>query len=367
MDTSSLIDIELLLKPISDDKPVGVNLRQDSSPTSIYYQIKDARNRARTIERQLMQGYSDISASNDWQTVCKLAVQILINHSKDLEVAAWLLEANLRLASFSGLRDSLELIHRLLESYWDTIYPALDDDGYLSRVAIFTGLNGEESEGALIAPISSVKLTANSSVGAFALWEYQQAHEISLISNAEKRDKRFEEGAIKLSTIETAATETPHDFFRHLAKDIQGCLDQLLLIDSFFDEKCKNDSPPLSKIKNTLINCLDAVKLIGAPAFVMKEIHSNDEESIMSTLSDQEKTQSRNLITDRDKALSTILEIANFFQKTEPHSPLSHMLKKVVRWGNTPLPDVLAEVINDESVLGQLYTLMGIEETEHTE
>ena len=46
MASPSIIDVEELLQPISEDQPQGADIREDPSPTSVYYQIKDARNAA---------------------------------------------------------------------------------------------------------------------------------------------------------------------------------------------------------------------------------------------------------------------------------------------------------------------------------
>ena len=52
MASPSTLDIEQLLAPIEGDKPAGVDLREDVSPTSDYYQVKDARSAVRAAERR---------------------------------------------------------------------------------------------------------------------------------------------------------------------------------------------------------------------------------------------------------------------------------------------------------------------------
>ena len=46
-----VIDIDALLQAVSEDAPAGTDPRADSSPTSLYYRTKDARNAARSAER----------------------------------------------------------------------------------------------------------------------------------------------------------------------------------------------------------------------------------------------------------------------------------------------------------------------------
>jgi len=67
--------------------------------------------------------------------VIKLAGEALATKSKDLQVAAWLTEAMLRKEGFQGLKAGLELIQGLIETFWDTLYPELDDGDAEMRAA----------------------------------------------------------------------------------------------------------------------------------------------------------------------------------------------------------------------------------------
>ena len=52
-------------------------------------------------------------------------------------------------------------------------------------------------------------------------------------------------------------------------------------------------------------------------------------------------------IVSREDALRALGEIANFFRRTEPHSPLSYTLDEAVRRGRMTWPELLAEVVAD--------------------
>ncbi|MGD9385522.1 MAG: hypothetical protein PVF28_03145, partial [Thioalkalispiraceae bacterium] len=54
MPSPALIDINALVEPISESNAVGEDIRRDTSPTSLYATIKDARNSARAAERNSM-------------------------------------------------------------------------------------------------------------------------------------------------------------------------------------------------------------------------------------------------------------------------------------------------------------------------
>ena len=65
-------------------------------------------------------------------------------------------------------------------------------------------------------------------------------------------------------------------------------------------------------------------------------------------------------IAGRADALRRLADIAAFFQKTEPHSPVSYLVRRAVKWGNMGLETWLQEVIKDQTVLVQLRETLGV-------
>jgi type VI secretion system protein ImpA len=63
---------------------------------------------------------------------------------------------------------------------------------------------------------------------------------------------------------------------------------------------------------------------------------------------------------DREQAFKTLLQLADFFRRNEPHSPLSYTIEQAVRWGRMPLPDLMDESIADENARQNVFRLAGI-------
>ncbi len=358
--TNPTIDLSLLILPITADAETGIDIRQDSSPHSIYYKIKDARNQARTIERQQSQGSTSLSAKEEWQRVITLGSEILSTQSKDLEVCAWLIEALLRHYGFAGLRDGFLLTHTLCLKYWDSLYPQ-DDDPYY-KIAAFVGLNGEDSEGTLITPICSVPLTQSISIGPFCQWQYQQAIEISQMADADKKAKRIALGAVTFSDIDTAISETDSEFFRGIQADLLACLDIYDQLSDFFDKHCTANAPPSSRIRNALSQCLDTLKYLAGSA--LNPIDETPSVNLNEAGHSSPTVSNPTLNLDRDKAFEILQQIATYFRQTEPHSPVSYMIQKCVQWGKLSLPQLLLELVKDDNVRKQLCDLTGIVEVQ---
>ena len=122
-------DLAALLAPVAPGNPCGESLRYEGT----YDRIREAR---REDDARLSQGiYQAEPKRADWAEVEALCLEAL-TRSKDLQVAAWLLEAWLRRYSFAGAREGLRLMHALCEEFWDDLHPRVEADGDLgARVA----------------------------------------------------------------------------------------------------------------------------------------------------------------------------------------------------------------------------------------
>ncbi|MDH5256971.1 MAG: type VI secretion system protein TssA [Gammaproteobacteria bacterium] len=376
MATEATFDIDALLQPVSEDKPQGVDIREDYSPTSIYYQIKDARAQARTAERQNMMSddpeaiYQTVT---EWQTVLRLAPQILTEYGKDFEITAWYIEALVREYGFAGLRDGFILARLLAEKFWDELYPLPDEDGLESRVAPIAGLNGEDGDGTLIGPIKQIGLTQAYNALPFAAWHYEQAYDIETITDPEKKEARISSGAVTLKMIEQAILETPPSFFANLKDDIEACVEEYRKLVEILDAKCGDETPPSSNIRKTINRVLEIFGFLTKNVIFGDQVDADEEDvieaggqggggAVTQTSSGGSKGVSiENVaIANRDEAFRALLKVSEFFRRTEPHSPISYNLEQAVKWGKMSLPELLSELITDERAREDFFKLTGI-------
>lgn len=374
MASANVIDINALIQPIAGDNPAGNDIRQDVSPTSIYYKIKDARADARSSERQLLMEDDPELASvvvPEWDTVVQTAPEILTSHAKDLEVAAWYCEGLLRHHGLPGLRDGFRLIQGLVEGFWDNLYPMPDEDGIETRVAPLTGLNGEDGDGTLIVPINKVPLTANGTYPPFATWHYEQALDLEKITDPKKKEARIDAGAVTTQMIQQGILETPVDSIAHFKEDLDECIDAFAKLTAALDERCGHESPPSSNIRNRLNRLKEVMGFLtkdmaagNAPAEAAAAEAAPAPASGAAPQAAAAPAAAVQVgdgtITNREDAHRIMLKIADFFRETEPHSPVSYVLEQAVRWGNMSLPELLAELIGDDRARQDYFKMTGI-------
>jgi type VI secretion system protein ImpA len=377
--SSRSIDIAAFLAPISDDAPCGRDLREGSSPTSNFQMVKLARSTARSAERSNVysedgQQADDVRRKIDesWRKIIELAPKILKSESKDLEVACWYLESLVRRDGIAGLRDGFELIEGLIDEFWPNLFPMPDEYGLETRVGSLKGLNGEGgSDGALLTPIRNSIITNSGQFRAFSFWEYQSAADTSRILDDKAREKEFARKGYTLQNIENAVRDSSSEFLTQLRNDLVEALDSFTRFNDKLYQLCgSSEAPPSSAITNLLKDCITAITFLGGNK-IIAETSPVDDSSIAPAESGADNNApaaaassaaqiASRALANREQAFKQMAEIAEFFRKSEPHSPVSYLLEKAVRWGNMPLHELMQELISDETTRNRYSELTGV-------
>lgn len=369
--TERTIDVDSLLEPITPELPAGSDLRTDTSPLNDFQQIKDKRNKARQLEKQTLfgpnmspdareestgRGKSPESTTECWKFVKDKSLDVLKRKSKDAEVAAYLIEALLRLDSFAGLHDGLRTMRELVDRFWDNIYPRPDEDGIETTVLPISRLDSE----VLTSAIKRVPLTQGTSVGPFAAWQYRQAEELVRCS-PEERQTRIDRGAVTKEMFSRAARETSTEFFQETNEELDACRDEFKGIAELLGVRCPEYTPTFSAAFDALDEVQSSLRLIAGPRLVVKA--SSAAGSKGSAEGENMPSGSNfvdNPVNGREDAFRTLESIADFFERTEPQSLIPAQLRKVVRWGRMRPSQLYSELIEDSSLREQIFKLVGI-------
>ena len=150
--------LEAFLQPVSPAEPAGVSLR--FSP--LYDAIREAM-RSEDPNLPLGVWLTDIKQA-DWPKTVKLCTEALTTQSKDLQIAAWLIEAWMHLYNMQGVTRGLQLLLGLTQTFWQTAYPRIGAEGDLDmRASPFIWMNDKLSK-----RLSWVRVTLPTQTGAQA-------------------------------------------------------------------------------------------------------------------------------------------------------------------------------------------------------
>ncbi len=346
-------DAAQLLAPIAADRPAGVNVREDEESAQLYYRLKDARSAARVAERQ-----ADVEAERgpvapEWRVIFEIAHDLLLTRTKDLEVAAWLTEAALRLHGYPGLKQAFLLLDGMVARYWDDLH-SVDTDDISAKVAPLAGLNGVGADGTLIQPMRLAPITAPRAVAPAGLWDYMV-----------KRKK----GAQSPSAVAlgTAARETDTAAYKTIYAAITACLNSFTSLSARLDSLCGADSPPSSTIRTTLIEAADALRdvsglgldILGHVA-IESVAAAEPERAPEATPAGPASVPAPAAIYSREDALRELSRIATFFREHEPNSPVGFSLDTLIRRARMPLGELMKELVPDAAVRRAYLSAVGI-------
>lgn len=349
------------LLPIRSDAPVGDFLRYDA----VYDQIRGAR---RQEDVRLPQGVwqRDLKMA-DWAVSEKLCQEVLVRRSKDLQVAAWLAEAWLHLRGIRGFSDGVQLMHALCETYWDQIYPQIDDSGSDYRVAPIDWLNDKISKQMGLYAISNPE---KEGVYFFSLGDFEYIQ-----NNGEKNpDSNSPAGGkiLNISAMQASIDATANYFYEVLYHDSLFAIKVLEEFESFLEDKLPNQMVSLYQLRKALGTFRDVMLsvlrerdlLSGEPKTLelstMEETENSNETPVSEGSPAMETIVPTGPITNREQAYALIGEIARYLEVAEPHSPTPYLLKKAISWGNMPLSYLLNEFIQNNMDFAQLQRWLGI-------
>ena len=327
-----------LLIPIDGPNPSGVNLRYDP----VYDKIKEARRE----EDQPPPGLTEHDRKvADNPLVIKLTSGLLTNKTKDLQLAAWFTEASLKQKGFAGLKDGLGVCLGLVDKFWDTVYPELEDGDAQSRGAPL-GFVGTKLE----IPMKLVPLVEKAG---YSLLDYQQCREMGYEEQAKtdeakkKRNALVNDGKLTPEAFDKAFEETPKKFYAQAEQNLDGCLLTLAELKKTCDEKFGDDGPTFGPLKSSLdlarhsIHGLLQKKREKEPDPVEKVATSESGAGPEATAEAGPAVRTGVLISvetssepaDRMDAIRKVAEAAAFLRQREPTSPASYLMLRGLRWG----------------------------------
>ena len=361
-----VIDLEVLLQPISEENPSGESLRY----SGIYDEIAEARR----ADDGLNQGdWKTEQKVADYGKVIDLGVSALTTQTKDLQIAVWISEAIARKHGFGGFRDALLMLAGLQDRFWDTIHPEIDEGDMEGRANAISWLDVQFPLAIKAAPLTAV------SGYSFNDWEDSKKFDFpdtfDGLSSAEQAPiKELQAQAEKERRVTAVmwAKEkalTRRDAVERVNFVIEESWVAFADLNRIIEEKYdRKQMPGLSNLKKSLEDIHTRLKMLLEEKRLeepdpVEEIEESAEDGGEAGAAGGGKGGGGSVggaINSRKEALKRLGEIAGFFQKTEPHSPVSYLVQRAVKWGNMGLETWLQEVIKDESVLFQLRETLGV-------
>ncbi|HEX7982606.1 MAG TPA: type VI secretion system protein TssA [Duganella sp.] len=259
----------------------------------------DAIARARTYDDPTLdQGeWVAVLKEADWEFVGSRCAGMIETQTKDLRLAAWLAEALAKTRGLRGLGDGYAVLSGLCEHYWEGLHPLPEDGDYDQRIGNLYWL--------LTRTLVLVRETSQTGAGA-------------------------------------------------LFSDAEYCLAMLTELERVIDRRLGAEGPGFSAAKDALQAVVSALAPAGGHAAMTPR-----GEAGVGVAGQVAPVTLGGQVQNRAQALQQLRMVADFFRRTEPHSPVAYLADKAASWGDMPLHVWLRAVIKDPGTIAGVEELLG--------
>ena len=333
-----------LLNPIPGENPSGVNLRYDR----VSDQIKEARSE---VDASIL---GDLASPKraDYKLVIKLAGEALATRSKDLQLAAWLTEAEVKREGIGMIEPCLRLMLDLQQQFWETLHPEIEDgDAGMRAVPVEWACN-RIAEVLREAPITKEGLN---------FYQYRDSRAVGYEADAESSDSRREaretavaEGKLTAEDFDKSFASTPKSWYLAMEEALRASGETLDTLQIFCEERFGDDGPAFGKLHTALEEVGQVVShLLNEKRKVEPDEPSSDEEEAVEEAAEAEaepaaevaeaaetalapRTRTKQLAAepvDHDDAMARIQAGAKYLQNENAASPVAYLIQSSLRLG----------------------------------
>ena len=287
----------------------------------------------------------DAGLPPDWRAVREQA-EALLARSKDLRIGVLWLRAMLYLQGFAALTQGLQLVHGLIDTFWDALHPLPDDGDLYARAGALAVLVDPEG----------------------LLGDLRQAQVFNLRGVGEVRVRSVE---IALGLLQPKSDETPftRDRLQQMFADaalqepalrpsLAGALDRTreltALVEARFDDQDSPDLKPLLALLKAVAGMLPAEAVpVGAGAGAEGAQPADAPGAAVGA------ARLAGGVHSRDDALRAIDMVCEFLERTEPTSPAPLLLRRARRMINRNFLQLLKDLAPD--ALSEVARVMGVD------
>lgn len=283
----------------------------------------------------------------DWDFVITRCCALLEKKSKDLKLAAWLAEAGAKKHRMRGLAEGLHVIAGLFQRFWDQgLYPESDAGDHDQRIGNLSWILARIPALLREMPITDGNGKKYSSV------DFDMARK-----NPNHPD-------LKLPEMESARKASSIQFKNSFADDAKYLVEALRALEMAADERLGQDSPGFAAARDAADNMVRLMPSAPAPAASLPgdgDLYLTlDNDQAMPHMPIHAQPGPAGAIASRSQAIAQLRAVADFFRRTEPHSPVSYFADKAANAGEQDLHAWLRSVVKDPASMAHIEELLGV-------
>ena len=309
------IDLERLLAAISEDDPTGPDLAYDP-------------------ERQEIEQAFDTSVSGenttdtvDWRKIIGL-IENQSNRTKDIWLAVYLCRAGARSGQIEIVETGALYLSGLLERYWDTLNPKLDEYGYQGRKGPCESLTRVTE---FLGPLRRAILIEHPRLGRFSGADFER---FRVGAEAEEGYGQFR----------AALQETPDQVLKDISERLSRIAQSIRAADTVLTARAQDDTGVnFSTTYSALTEIQRAVEsFMASPPEAEPEADGGE-----SPEPQKGPARSPGRVETREDVFKALDAICDYYHRKEPMSPIPLALKRAREWVTADFMTVLEDIAPD--------------------
>src|SRR5258708_20974324 len=276
----------------------------------------------------------------------------------------------MRSEGFAGLLAGLKLLQALLENFWDSVYPEMEDGEAEMRAAPLDWV-GSPSGGGQTRAVTfdqAVRMVPLTRKG-YDWFQFKQSRTVGYEADAaaseakaEARTAAIAEGKATGEDFDAAFAATPKAFYVDAKQNLDDCLEAIESLSGVCEAKFGDATPGFGGLRGALEEVRSAVNNLLQKK---RELEPDEEpaaeaateetvagEGSAASESGAAATAKRKTVSeepaDKDDACSRVAMVARFLRREDPYSPAPYLMLRGLRWGElrlggaAPSPELLA-------------------------
>ena len=333
-----MFKVDDLLVPVSPEDPCGIDLSYDP-----------ALHELETLSQGKPETQFSEAEEPNWKKVRELSLA-LFGRTKDLRLAIYLIVAELQEEGFLGFDSGLQLLRRLVERYWDTLYPRLDPDfgnDPLERINLISSLSTPEGTFGdpfqILRRVRRAPLCYSQRLGSISLSQIQAAN--TRPAAPSEGDQPVAAKGPDLTLIDATFRDSDTALLVQIDQSLSSAINELEALGEFLDRTVGvTRSVSFDALKSAL---LEARKQIGRYLTSSRGVPGEESASGIAIDGKGQHAAIPGPIQSRTDVLRSLDAICAYYEATEPSSPVLPLLRRTQQLVGKNFTEILQELAPD--------------------
>ncbi|HAT1525802.1 TPA: type VI secretion system ImpA family N-terminal domain-containing protein [Morganella morganii] len=349
--------------PVSERQPQGEYLKADGAR---YRPLRNLFNIAQSSLRRLLQQTDEESRAQhrqqmlaDQTALADALLPVLTDTARDISLSGWYLWCQiLQDTSLCALEQSLAWFTVQMTKHWEQLPPQHEADPQAEQIKLqeLSLILGSGTENCLFYSAVLLLPVADD----IPYYHYLQCQHRGTLPDSPSHSAQSQADA------------------RQRIDVLTQCLAHLQPLTVFFAERGAGStvSPVFfTELLTGYRNAVMAVSGLTLPVpLVTEALPEHPPEKTASPVAEPSERPDFPALRqrnhhNRDTALRQLREISRYFRDSEPHSPISYLLEKAIRWGQMSLAGLWQEILleDNSTLLDRIFSLTGLNDMQMTE